>query len=466
VKVDKRFIRLLFIILDFLAGVLAWHVFHYTRKNILNEAQEDFTFLWQSLAIGLFWVVFYALFGFYVDIFRKSRIKEFLITLAISLFGVVIIFLALLLDDVGVNIYTSYYKTLSAYFAIHFSIAVFFKMLMLSYSKRKIRNKSIQFNTLIIGSNAKAIEIYQELLAINYSQGLRFIGYVHVFDQTKNLLSEHLRHFGDFSNIPKLIRRCKIEHVIIAVEPSESKKIEEILNLIESPKVKVSIIPGLYNILVGSVKVNHVMGVPLVEINQQIIPVWQLVIKRLFDIAFSSTVLVLGSPMFLFCAIMVKMSSPGPIFFSQIRIGRGYKPFVIYKFRSMVEGSESNGPALSSDDDPRITKWGKFMRKTRMDEIPQFFNVLIGNMSIVGPRPERKYYADQILQKAPHYKHLWKVRPGITSMGQVKYGYAENVDEMVNRLPYDILYIENMSLAMDFRIILFTILIVIQGRGK
>ena len=176
--------------------------------------------------------------------------------------------------------------------------------------------------------------------------------------------------------------------------------------------------------------------------------------------------LILLTPVYLFAAIMVKMGSKGPVFYSHERIGKNGKPFTMYKFRSIVQDAEKDGPQLSSKTDPRITSFGRFMRKTRIDEIPQFWNVLKGDMSMVGPRPERRYYIDKIVERAPHYKYLHKVRPGITSWGQVKYGYAENVDEMVERLKYDVLYIENMSLIVDLKILIYTVLIVLQGRGK
>ena len=193
---------------------------------------------------------------------------------------------------------------------------------------------------------------------------------------------------------------------------------------------------------------------------------WQAVLKRVIDVGGSALFLVLAWWVYAFTAVMVKLSSPGPVFYRQVRIGRNGLPFNIIKFRSMFTDAEKTGPALSSDYDPRITKWGRFMRKVRLDELPQFWNVIKGDMSIVGPRPERQFFIDQIVKIAPHYRHLHRVRPGLTSLGQVKYGYAETVAQMVERLKFDILYIENMSLAMDFRVLLYTLKIIMEGRGK
>ncbi len=468
----KAFHRFWFILYDFIAAVLAWNIFYFARKAILEESlhynQEILLkLLGNSVLIGLFWITLYSLFGIYLNLYQKSRVRELLLMFLLCIPGVLVIFFTLFLDDQGVNEYQDYYQTLGAYFGIQLFCASFSKALVLTYVKKLIKSKKISFNTLLIGSNQRAQETYQELVSINSSLGLRFIGYLHVFDITKNLLVNDLRHFGDLSVLRKLVRRCHIEQIIIAIEPSEHKKIETILSELEEfSHVKVNIIPDMYQVLLGSVKVNHLMGIPLIEIKQYLIPVWQKVLKRIFDIIFSSLALVFGFPLFTFVGIMTKFSSSGPIFYKQERIGAGEQPFKIIKFRSMYTDAEKMGPALSSDNDPRITPWGKFMRKTRLDELPQFVNVLKGDMSVVGPRPERQFFIDQIAARAPHYKQLLKVRPGITSLGQVKYGYAENVDEMVKRLEFDILYLDNISLAMDFRIILYTIVIVIQGRGK
>jgi exopolysaccharide biosynthesis polyprenyl glycosylphosphotransferase len=195
-------------------------------------------------------------------------------------------------------------------------------------------------------------------------------------------------------------------------------------------------------------------------------PQWQWVIKRAMDWIASVLALILLAPVFLVIALLVWFTSSGGAFYRQERIGLHGKPFQIIKFRTMYEDAEARGPQLSSEDDPRITPVGRFLRKSRFDELPQFYNVLRGDMALVGPRPERAHFIEKITERAPHYRHLSKVRPGITSWGQVKYGYAENVDQMIARLRFDLIYIENMSIALDLKILAYTVLTVLKGRGK
>lgn len=454
---------------DLLAAALAWILTFQYRLKFLNISIETISFNrigFNALLVGIFWLLFYSFFGFYVDIFRKSRIREILKLLTVSFFGVTIIFFLLLLDNYGPNSASIYTKIFITYYCLQALCTSIFKVGVITRIKSLIKHKTISFNTLILGSDKNALDIFQEIENSFDVLGFNFIAYMHVINKNSNVFLNKLRHLGGYENLGKMIRRCHIEHVIIAIEPYEHHKINEILTVLEKYNVKISILPDVYQLLIGSVKVNHIFDIPLVEINQDILPVWQNILKRTFDVVISLLVFTFGFPFLLFVAIATKISSSGPIFYLQERIGRDNVPFKIFKFRSMIVNAESKGPSLSSENDPRITKWGKFMRKTRIDEFPQFYNVLLGDMSLVGPRPERRFYIDQIIAIAPHYKHLHKVKPGITSLGQVKFGYAENVEQMVRRLKYDILYIENMSIAMDLRIIFYTIVIMIEGRGK
>ncbi len=457
-----------FVAADFLAGFFAWVIFYLLRKLILEEDNVAFTvkLLGNAAIIASFWTLLYALTGRYRDVFRKSRVKEILKLAQISFFGGIIIFFVLLLDDEGVQNYVVYYKTITTYLAVHFFISATFKTLAISHNQKLVRKRKISFNTLIVGSNVNAREVYVELEIHNRHLGLHIKGFVHVFDSYGHFYEDELLHLGPYGAISDLIKKYQIEEVIIAIEPSEHEKITEILSLLEGENVRISILPDLYQILLGSVKVNHLFGTPLIEVKQDLMPVWQEIMKRAVDIGIAVGFMVLFCWLYILLAALVKVSSPGPVLYRQERIGRGGQPFYIYKFRSMYQNAETNGPSLSSDDDPRVTQWGRFLRKVRLDELPQFYNVLRGEMSLVGPRPERQYFIDQIVQVAPQYKHLLRVRPGITSLGLVKFGYAQNVAEMVKRLQYDILYIENMSLAMDFRVLLYTIKVIVEGRGK
>jgi exopolysaccharide biosynthesis polyprenyl glycosylphosphotransferase len=457
---------------DFGAALLAWVSFFLLRKYLLGEMLSahltERVFLdlaGAALMIAVFWTLLYALLGLYRDVFRKSRLSEIIRLARVSGVGVVAIFFALLLDD-GVGSYHLYYKTVSAYFLLHFLLTAVLHTWAVTSVQHLVRRGVISFPSLLVGSNALALNTFQELQRTGKHLGLRLVGFVPIGGTINAELARALPAPGSYQHLPALVRAQQIEQIIIAIEPSEHLRIQEILALLEGTAARISVLPDLYQMLLGSVKVNHLFGTPLIEIKQDLLPLWQLVLKRVLDVVVSALFMVLAWWAYAFTALMVRASSPGPVFYRQERIGKNGEPFQIIKFRSMYVGSEPQGPALSSDRDPRITKWGRFMRKVRLDEFPQFWNVLKGDMSLVGPRPERRFFIEQISKIAPHYRHLHRVRPGLTSLGQVKYGYAETVAQMVERLKFDILYIENMSLAMDFRVLLYTFKIILEGRGK
>jgi exopolysaccharide biosynthesis polyprenyl glycosylphosphotransferase len=469
---NRKWQLLKYLTFDLLSAITAWTLFFMYRLSVQQHISSPVSFpelirliSYDLLLIPAYWLFLYYLTGYYGDVFRKSRLSEFGQTISISFIGTLILFFAFQISH-RTFIYES--STLSPYlrlFTLHFTLTYLPRVVITTLTTHRVHRGEIGFNTLLIGSSVKANEIYTEIINQKRGSGNKFIGFISMNHNSHNALADHLTHCGDLENIRHIIDEKKVEEVIIAIETSEHNMINRILNKLIDADVVIKAIPSMYDILTGRVRMSSILGTPLISVSQSLMPAWQANVKSFLDYSVSLLAIIITLPISLFLMAGVKLTSKGPIFYSHERVGRYGKPFIIYKFRSMQSGAEKNGPELSSRNDGRITPFGKFMRKSRLDEIPNFFNVLKGDMSLVGPRPERKYFIDQITKEAPHYLHLLKVKPGITSWGQVKYGYAENVEQMIARLKYDLIYLDNMSLYVDFKIIIYTVMTIIKRKG-
>ena len=472
---NKKRLLFTYIAFDILAAIASWVCLYVYRKvvgesmsfgAIGNAMMADPTFFWGLLLAPTFWVFLHAFFGYYNKVYRKSRLNELKTTIGVTIFGVLVFFFLFILDDI-VTSPRDYIKYMFCYFTLQFLLTYIPRVCITTRINRRIHRGLIGFNTIIVGSDAKALQVYNSLQQKLPAPGNFLIGYGKGEENSEDLLGEHLSYLGTIAQLPDIVSQNHIEELIVTLHNGQRKHIDSLIVLArDHGNISLRIAPQQQDVLLGTVKTSSVMYEPLIDITPEYLPTWQRILKRGFDIVFSLIALILLLPLYIFLAIGVKKSSPGPIFYRQERIGYHGKPFHIIKFRSMKDNAETSGPMLSSKSDDRITPFGKFMRQYRLDETPQFYNVLIGDMSLVGPRPERQYYIDQITERVPYYPLLLGIKPGITSWGQVKFGYAENVDEMIERLRWDILYIENMSIEMDIKILIYTVMIVLKKEGK
>lgn len=392
-------------------------------------------------------VVLYYLSGFYLRPQpQHKRIAQVVGNTLVCAFIISIVaFFCIIIND-KINDYTDYYLSLVVLFSLQFVVSVSLRLCVRLSDYIELKKGALQTRTLIVGEDGMAHRIARDL---HSDEDISFLA------------------LSDLDRLSDTILSEKIQHVIIAVDSDVSKELlYQLINRIYPLQVEISFTPSVYDMLIGAARITDLAGTPLVTITDPSMSDWQICIKRAADVVVSLFCLVVLSPLCLLLAVLVKTTSSGPVIYKQERIGLYGRPFMIWKFRTMKNNAEMQLPRLTSPDDDRVTPVGHWLRKYRLDELPQFWNVLRGDMSVVGPRPERSYYIQQIMQQAPYYCLLYKIRPGLTSWGPIRVGYTDTIAKMIDRLNFDMVYMENMSLLLDLKILFYTIRVIVDGEGQ
>jgi exopolysaccharide biosynthesis polyprenyl glycosylphosphotransferase len=463
---NKKIEKFLILITDFITVNLALLVFFYLRVQtgwFELIAQPDV--LLSMIAIYIYWLVVFTFVGMYRTWFAQSRFDEISTLFKASVFGVFILFFLILYDDYSSGTNTSIRFFIFMYWGIFFGFVGFGRLLIRAIQRRLLIRGIGRRNTLIVGFNQKANDIHDSI-SKHRAQGLDIVAYAGVNESEIGKSFKNVKVTNTLHNLETMIDDYQIKNVIISLGRNEEEIILEVISRCEGKNVEIKMAPDLYDIISGQAKVAQLYSSPLIDVMPELMPEWEKKLKRLMDIILSFILIVISSPITLLTAFAIRLESKGPVFFKQERSGLNGKTFKIYKFRSMIPDAEKHtGPIWSTKDDPRITRTGKFIRRVRIDEIPQVINILKGDMSFVGPRPERPFFVEKLSQEIPLYKRRLKVRPGVTGWAQVKHKYDESVEDVKVKLRYDLFYIENMSLRMDFKIIIRTVFVVLFGKG-
>jgi exopolysaccharide biosynthesis polyprenyl glycosylphosphotransferase len=463
---SKKLETFLILLTDFITINLSWFLFYYFRveSGVFVLLTEPLLLL-SMTTVYFYWLLIFTFVGMYRAWFASSRFDEMTTLFKATFVGIFILFFVILYDDAVHNVASSNRFLILVYWMLLLGFIGTGRILLRSIQRKLLINGIGRKNALIVGFNKKAFEMHDTLDTYK-GLGLDVLAFLAVNDGNIGKKHNNITVVDTVHNIKEIITKLNISEVILALDKSEGDIMLEVVAACDSDNVSIKIIPDLYEIISGQARTSQLYGAPLINITPLLMPEWEKKIKRIMDILISIVILIISLPIILITSIAIKFESKGPIFYKQDRSGLNGKVFKIIKFRSMKSNAEKlSGPVWSTKDDPRITKVGKFIRKVRIDEIPQMVNILKGEMSLVGPRPERPFFVEKLSEEIPFYKRRLKVRPGVTGWAQVKHKYDENVEDVKEKLRYDLFYIENMSLSNDFKILFRTVFIVLFGQG-
>ncbi len=460
------------LLIDVLTINLAYFAYYYfrVRSGWIPYSIEP-ELLLPMVFVCVYWLVWFGIFGLYHSWYEQSRIDEILTIVRVTIIGALILFFLIFFDDTSSDtIVHSRLLILGYWFVL--MVLVMTGRITRRFVQRKLLLAGIGLrNTIIIGWSDKAFELCNMVLKYP-ALGYKVVGFVKVdaksavAHRVKGTDYKGIQILGTMKELSVLIKKHVISEVLIGLDPSERKQLTDILRQCDTVDVGMKIMPDLYDIVSGQARISSLYGLPLMEVRPQLMKPWEETAKRTLDIIISLSILIAGLPLWLLFASFIKLDSRGPVLYRQVRVGKNSNHFKMLKFRSMRSDAENkSGPIWAGKNDPRVTNAGRILRKTHLDEVPQFINVLKGDMSLVGPRPERPFFVDKLTKEIPLYNHRHRVRPGITGWAQVKHKYDENMEDVRTKIIYDLFYIDNISWRFDLKILFNTIYVIITGKG-